>query len=484
MFSTRKQPICMLVRPPAGYGTGNKPNIKEGLYLLPQALPCLARVIEKKGGLPIVVDLEVNRWSIEQFISEFQKTAPDIVLFTVTTSSFCYCEKMAAAIKQITDDVPIIFGGPHATYEWQSILANRIADIVVLNEGESAVSRIMDCLKEGNAFNACAGIAYVDESGVPVRTQGLEEESLNLLELPGYEYLNMKAYKEHVGKCTLEVLRGCPHGCKFCLNTKYYRNVRRKLISSVEKEVNVLVGHYGFEKLSIISPELISSSPYVIELLDTFESLLSGTNVTWACASTAMSLSKAILKKMARAHCRSIFIGIESGTDEVQRLSGEKLKLSALQERLLMVRDAGIDVLASFIIGLPGETEASAMRTIELAVDLKGRHEFIKTIQFNTFGPFPGTDFREESLTYGCQMLPIDFAYYTVVPAVNSDLFPAQAHYSLWHEVWKHFFPNYYDEYLEIERAALSGKNPRLEAFMRPIDLGLEVNRPSNVDHT
>ena len=45
MKNTKKQFTCMIVRPPAGYATGNKPNIKEGLYLLPQALPYLSMVI-------------------------------------------------------------------------------------------------------------------------------------------------------------------------------------------------------------------------------------------------------------------------------------------------------------------------------------------------------------------------------------------------------------------------------------------------------
>ena len=460
------QLLCMLVRPPAGYGTGNKPNIKQGLYLLPQALPTLARVIEKKGALPIVIDFEVNGWMLNEFLVEFQKTAPDILFFTTSTLSFCYCREMVSAVRQVDNHVTIIFGGPHATYQWKSLLDERIADIVVLGEGEVALSQILDHYLHGRMLSECAGIAYMDDSGVPVANANcVITDNLSALGTPAYEYIDMKSYRERVGKSSIEIVRGCPRGCKFCLNTKYYPTMRYKPIVDVVKEFELLIETYGFEKLSVISPELVSDPGYVNKLLATLESLLRGTRVTWACATTAMSLSPDVLEQMAKAHCRSIFIGVESGANEVQCAVGSKVDLSLLEDRMSMVKHAGIDVLASFILGLPGETEASAKQTIELAASLKEKYKFIKSIQFNTFGPFPGTDIREDLERYRCIILPIDFAYYAVVPAVESDSFPRETHYQLWHEVWKHFFPTYYDDYLEIERDALAGNNPRLAAF-------------------
>jgi anaerobic magnesium-protoporphyrin IX monomethyl ester cyclase len=282
--------------------------------------------------------------------------------------------------------------------------------------------------------------------------------------IPAYDCIDMNAYKERVGKCTLEIARGCPHACNFCLNTQYYPT-RYKPITDIMKEVELLIGRYAFTKLSVISPELLIDAAYMSDVLDQLALILRGTTVTWACATSAKSLSRALLDKMAKAHCRSIFIGIESGADDVHCLFGRKLDLATLEERLLAVADAGMGVLASFIIGLPGETEASACRTIELAHRLKAKYTFIKTIQFNTFGPFPGTDFTTNIAQYGFRILPIDPAYYPVVPAVEMAGFPKEIHYRVWHRVWKEFFPAYYDNYLEIEAAALLGRNPRLAAF-------------------
>jgi radical SAM superfamily enzyme YgiQ (UPF0313 family) len=456
----------MLVRPPAGYATGNKPNIREGLYLLPQALPYLARVIEKSGCEPVVLDLEVNRGRMSDFLHAFAAISPDVVLFTVSTPSYCYCREMALAIKRNGCQIPIIFGGPHATYQWDAILSAGVADIVVLREGGFAVKQLLDCLLHDKQLDKCGSIAYVDAKGVPRCTADSSlADSFEEFGTPGYEYVDMKAYQQRVGKCTLEIVRGCRIGCKFCLNTKYYPTLRYKPVADLSKELDLLVRHYGFNKISVISPELLSNEAYIISVLDAFTGFLEGTNVTWACATSAMSLTPNLLTKMSRAHCRSLFLGVESGAATVQCVAGDKLQLPALQERLKAIGDIGIGVLASFIIGLPGETEDTALRTIDLAATLREKYKFIKTIQFNTFGPFPGTDFANDSARYGFRVLPIDFAYYPVVPAVESDTFPRELHYRLWHRVWQELFPSYYDEYRAIEAAALAGQNPRLAAF-------------------
>jgi len=465
MQERARRMTCMLVRPPAGYATGNKPNIREGLYLPPQALPLLARVIERSSAEPIVVDLEVNRWNLREFLRSFATVAPDVVLFTVTTPSHCYCREMSRAIRRISPDTLIVFGGPHATYEWHYILSNGIADVVIFREGEFGLAGLLKSLIHSEPLSQCRGIAYVDSQGVPRRTPDCADaDPFATFGMPGYEYTDMAAYKDRVGKCTLEIARGCPHGCNFCLNTKYYR-LRYKPMSNVLAELDVLIRRYKFEKISIISPELMADRAYMSILLDRLASTLEGTGVTWACATSAMSLSRALLGQMARAHCRSIFIGIESGADDVHCVFGSKLKLAALEEHLVAIGDAGIGILASFIIGLPGESEASACRSIDLALRLREKFRFIKTIQFNTFGPFPGTDFGDDMARYGSRLLPIDYAYYPVVPAVESNTFSREAHYKLWHRVWQEFFPDYYDAYLPIEAAALAGQNPRLAAF-------------------
>jgi radical SAM superfamily enzyme YgiQ (UPF0313 family) len=75
-----------------------------------------------------------------------------------------------------------------------------------------------------------------------------------------------------------------------------------------------------------------------------------------------------------------------------------------------MTQAAGISALASFIIGLPGETEATLRKTVEFANSL--RDEFGSLYGFHVLAPFPGTEVRDRAEHYGLEILSSDWEKY------------------------------------------------------------------------
>jgi radical SAM superfamily enzyme YgiQ (UPF0313 family) len=70
----------------------------------------------------------------------------------------------------------------------------------------------------------------------------------------------------------------------------------------------------------------------------------------------------------------------------------------------------GISALASFIIGLPGETLETLRRTVEFADELHA--EFGSLYGFHILAPFPGTEVRERAAHYGLEILSDDWRSY------------------------------------------------------------------------
>jgi radical SAM superfamily enzyme YgiQ (UPF0313 family) len=70
----------------------------------------------------------------------------------------------------------------------------------------------------------------------------------------------------------------------------------------------------------------------------------------------------------------------------------------------------GISALASFIIGLPGETEQTLRRTVEFANEL--HQEFGSLYGFHILAPFPGTEVRDKAKEYGLEILTDDWTRY------------------------------------------------------------------------
>jgi radical SAM superfamily enzyme YgiQ (UPF0313 family) len=113
---------------------------------------------------------------------------------------------------------------------------------------------------------------------------------------------------------------------------------------------------------------------------------------------------------MARAGCQAICFGVESGSQELLDLAKKRSDLAKVREAMRMTQAAGISALASFIIGLPGETESTLRQTVEFAESL--RDEFGSLYGFHILAPFPGTEVRERAAELGLEILTDDWTKY------------------------------------------------------------------------
>jgi radical SAM superfamily enzyme YgiQ (UPF0313 family) len=71
-----------------------------------------------------------------------------------------------------------------------------------------------------------------------------------------------------------------------------------------------------------------------------------------------------------------------------------------------MTREAGIGVLASFVLGLPGETPQTLRQTLEFADSLEVPYSL------NLLTPYVGTEIRERAAQWGIQILSSDWRLY------------------------------------------------------------------------
>jgi len=87
---------------------------------------------------------------------------------------------------------------------------------------------------------------------------------------------------------------------------------------------------------------------------------------------------------------------VESGDPEVLKRIPKDQKPEDVQRTVRDCREFGIQCHANFLVGLPGETKASALRTIDFALGLKTH-----TLQFAIATPYPGTAFYDEAKREG-----------------------------------------------------------------------------------
>lgn len=130
-------------------------------------------------------------------------------------------------------------------------------------------------------------------------------------------------------------------------------------------------------------------------------------NVTWTCYSRVDTVNLEILKLMKKAGCWNIFYGYESGNQQLLDNINKGITLEQIRNANKWTKEAGIEVRASFMIALPGETPEMAKKTIDFAIELEPEYA-----QFSITTPYPGTKLYETAKQSG--KLRDDFSKYNM----------------------------------------------------------------------
>ena len=86
---------------------------------------------------------------------------------------------------------------------------------------------------------------------------------------------------------------------------------------------------------------------------------------------------------MKRAGCRELLVGFESGVQNILDNVHKNIRLDESYKFMELAKKAKLRVHGCFVIGLPGETEETAKKTVAFALSLN-----CDTLQFSGAVPF------------------------------------------------------------------------------------------------
>lgn len=390
----------------------------------PLTLAYVAAIAEKAGHKVIIIDAVAEKLSLDYVVKRINDFSPDLLGFTMTTYGFHQTLSWINKIKEIVK-IPVVVGGwqlslyPHETMHHNNI------DYAIVGEAENILPVFLRAIESGDSLRDIKGVAFRDNGRVIVNLPAESVSNLDIVPFPARHLLRNELYFNILSRrknfTVMLSARGCPYGCIFCdLNTKKFR--MRSAINFVE-EIEINYKEFKIREFDIYDSSFLIDKERVIEICN--EILRRRLNVSWTVRSRIENANKELLKLMAKAGCNTIMYGIESGDSKILARLNKCNDIDRIREIVKLTNYYGIKTLGFFMIGSPGETHETAIKTIRFINTLG-----LDYIQVTRLTPFPNTGIYRMLLETGFgdywREFTLDYCFERELPSVGTELTPLQ----------------------------------------------------------
>jgi radical SAM family uncharacterized protein len=321
-------------------------------------------------------------------------------------------------------DHPLIIAGGHAAYNPEPMA--EFIDAFVIGEGEEVIHEILDVLKASKQAQASRqelllNLAAVPGVYVPSLYQPIYEENGRILRMdvlvPGAP---KKITKRIVAKLpppptnfivpsidvvhnrvSVEIMRGCTRGCRFCHAGMINRPVRERPVDQILAGIEEALNRTGFEEVALLS---LSSSDYshILELVEAVSQRFQKKRLVISLPSLRIeSFSIDLMDKLKGSRQGGFTLAPEAATDRMRSIINKPIPSEQLIETARAIYSRGWQTIKLyFMIGHPSETleDVRAIAQLCKMVIAEGRKVMGKRASLHagvsTFVPKPHTPFQ------------------------------------------------------------------------------------------
>lgn len=361
--------IVLISNPP---GRRQKPDYP------PPGIAYLGAVAHQQGHEVLLVDGGLS--TIPQIVSKTQRFSPDMLGVTCWTIGRGEVWKLCTALKKAVPNAILILGGPHATIYPEHVFKKTHASAVVLGEGESTFSELLETFCHGTDFKQVPGLALRNEDNsafyTEVRRRIDEIDTIPFPYYAGFEHFSFSHYGSHpplpAPSAAIISSRGCVFDCSYCASVRFWGHTwRYRSPENVLSEIGWLVEEFGVRSLFFYDDNFPVNKGRVIAICEGI--IKKGWDIKWACCSHVKMISRELLQAMKASGCVAIDFGVESGDANILKNINKRQSCEDIERAFSLVREADISSQAYLMVGNPGENESTIGNTIKLIGRIKPR---------------------------------------------------------------------------------------------------------------
>lgn len=266
-------------------------------------------------------------------------------------------------------------------------------DFCCSGEGETTVYPLFSALLNGTDYTQIPGLVYRTQDTIVENPDPVLWEDLDTLPDIDFDLIPSEIMQNTYEKkkmASIEAGRGCPFNCAYCSSSVFWK--RKFRIKSAKRIVQEMLDYYngfGISRFLFEHDLFTVNKKKLLSFTDALKEL--DTKFQWACSARVDTLDEETITAMAETGLVSIFLGIETGSERMQKCINKNLKISDIREKIALLVKNKIYITASFIYAFPEETEEDLEQTLQLAYQLYKMG--VSSLQFHLCVIFPGTDY-------------------------------------------------------------------------------------------
>jgi radical SAM superfamily enzyme YgiQ (UPF0313 family) len=361
-----------------------------------------------------VIDLIRKRRRVRKYLTRtLTKIQPDVVGLSAMTWQFDTCVKVARLVRQLLPAVKIVLGGYHATLMAEEIAASPQAqwfDFIIRGEGEEPCRRLVNALAGRDRIEQIDSLSYRMGDAF-VHNPKAKPLDLAALRRPVRDSRRLTSgYHSMYNKIeAIETSRGCTRSCSYCsIRHMYGRSFRTYPLNRVLEDLDEIYYRKRTRWVFIADDNLVLEPDRVLDLCDAIiERGYPDLNLVSQADCISMARHEEMVRKMALAGFKSVFLGIENALPANLVAVHKGDITTATKQAVDSCHRHGIMVVGGLIVGFPDDDEQAIIRNYEFFNALKVDAAYCQILT-----PYPKTGLRNNLLEAGLVSNIDDYRFY------------------------------------------------------------------------
>ena len=410
---------------------------------LPLSLLCTATPLDSLGYRIQIIDEFANPDWKQELLAGLDERPICFGVTCMTGPQIWHALEGCRLVRERHPDVPIVWGGVHASLMPQQTLSHPLVDIVVVGEGEETFLELVKALESGTPLSRVAGIWFKDDGGnfeTPDRDRDGEASILPVLgsesdsscakstmepngyrwtgERPfvsldeqaplAYHLIDMNRYRRRlfgIDHVSFNSSRGCTFRCNFCWDpVMHKRRWRAMTPETVLDQLQRIITDHGIRGFLFTDDHFFIDMKRARAILEAIvrADLDISISKLQIRADTICKMDEDFLDLLVRAKVKRLTVGVESGSQRLLDLIKKDVTVEQVVEANRKLKPYPIVPIYLFMMGMPSETPTELEESIRLAVQLTDENpRAVKT--FNIYTPYPGTQLYDVCVESGLQ---------------------------------------------------------------------------------